>query len=376
MSVAPETMAIREAGTVRVLAVDVGTGTQDILLFDSEIELENCVQMVMPSPTASVASRIRRATAAGEGVLLAGVTMGGGPCAWAAEKHLRRGLPVYATPDAARTFDDDLSRVESMGVRIVDGEPPRDGVHRIEMRDLDYQAIVDALRRFGVEPELDAVAVAVFDHGAAPPGVSDRAFRFEYLAETVTRNDLAAFSYLRDEVPPRLTRMAAVAATAPAEVPLLVMDTGPAAVLGALEDPRVRAASSVVVANVGNFHTLAFHIEEGRILGIFEHHTGQLTGERLEGYLRKLGDGAITNDEVFADMGHGALVVGRPAARPELLAVVGPRRNLLRGGALRPYFAVPHGDMMLTGCFGLLRALARKRPEWAPAIEAALACGL
>jgi uncharacterized protein (DUF1786 family) len=54
---------------VRILAVDVGTGTQDILLFDSEKELENCVQMVMPSPTQLVASQIRQATAEGEGIL-------------------------------------------------------------------------------------------------------------------------------------------------------------------------------------------------------------------------------------------------------------------------------------------------------------------
>ena len=356
---------------MRVLAVDVGTGTQDILLFDDETEIENCVQMILPSPTMLVAREIRQATAAGEGVLLTGVTMGGGPCAWAAEDHLRRGLAVYATPDAARTFDDDLAKVERMGVRIVDGEDAPPGLHQIHLRDFDYEAIVAALRPFGVEPDLDVIAVAVFDHGAAPPDVSDRAFRFEYLAETVARNDLAAFAYLREDVPPRLTRMAAVAATAPADVPLLVMDTAPAAVLGALEDARVQAASSALVANVGNFHTLAFHLADGRVLGLFEHHTGELSRDKLEGYLRKLGDGTIQNAEVFADKGHGALVV-ESAVAPDLLAVVGPRRSLLAGSALRPYFAVPHGDMMLAGCFGLLRALARKRPDWAPAIETAL----
>ena len=34
--------------------------------------------------------------------------MGGGPCQWAAQAHPRAGLPVFATPDAARTFNDDL----------------------------------------------------------------------------------------------------------------------------------------------------------------------------------------------------------------------------------------------------------------------------
>jgi hypothetical protein len=45
---------------------------------------------------------------------------------------------------------------------------------------------------------------------------------------------------------------------------------------------------------------------------------------------------------------------------------------MLRGSALQPYFAVPHGDMMLAGCFGLLRAYAANYPEAAEAIEAAL----
>ena len=41
--------------------------------------------------------------------------MGGGPSAWAAEDHARAGLPIYATPDAARSFNDDLEAVASNG---------------------------------------------------------------------------------------------------------------------------------------------------------------------------------------------------------------------------------------------------------------------
>jgi hypothetical protein len=54
------------------------------------------------------------------------------------------------------------------------------------------------------------------------------------------------------------------------------------------------------------------------------------------------------------------------------LTVIGPRRALLAGSRLHPYLAVPHGDMMLAGCFGLLRALAARVPAFAPAIEAQL----
>ena len=358
---------------MRVLAVDVGTGTQDILLFDTEAELENCVQMILPSPTRIVAREVRAATAAGVGVHLTGVTMGGGPCAWALEDHLRRGLPVSATPDAARTLDDDLDGVRALGVTILpEGSPPPASHRAIALRDFDYDAIVAALAPFGVSPDPDYLAVAVFDHGAAPPGFSDRAFRFDYLAQTVARGDLAAFAYLREEIPSRLTRMAAVAATAPASMPLLVMDTAPAAILGALDDPRLRSARSAVVANLGNMHTLAFHLVDGRPTALFEHHTGELTRERLESYLRELADGTISNAVVFGDKGHGALVREMPIAPPEVFGIVGPRRRLLAGSSLAPRFVVPHGDMMLTGCFGLLRALASKRSHVAPEIRAAL----
>jgi len=43
---------------MRILAVDAGTGTQDILLFDSAGPVENSVKLVMPSATSIAAGRI------------------------------------------------------------------------------------------------------------------------------------------------------------------------------------------------------------------------------------------------------------------------------------------------------------------------------
>ena len=364
---------------MRILAVDVGTGTQDILLFDTDRGVENCFRMIMPSPTVLVAEQVRRATAAGEDILLTGVTMGGGPCHWAVNDHLAAGYRVFATPYAARTFNDVLEEVEASGITVVSEDEAaalRD-VRRIEMRDFYLDAIRQALRAFDVEPHVDAYAVAVFDHGNAPPGYSDRAFRFDYLrAHLDSAHGLAGFAFWAHEIPERFTRLQAVADSVAAQdgdAPLMVMDTGPAAVLGALEDPRVAQENPVIVTNVGNFHTLAFHLANGEIAGVFEHHTGELTREELVAYIRKLARGEITNEEVFADMGHGALVRFRPPREPALVAVTGPRRNKLRGTDLPIYLAVPHGDMMLAGCFGLVRAFAVKSPEHAEEIAAALA---
>src|ERR1700758_2376561 len=108
------------SAAIRILAIDVGTGTQDILLFESGKEIENCFKLVMPSPTVIVAERIKHATAIGQPIVLTGVTMGGGPCHWAARDHALAGYSVAVTEEAGRTFDDDLTMVERMGFEIID----------------------------------------------------------------------------------------------------------------------------------------------------------------------------------------------------------------------------------------------------------------
>src|SRR5579885_1693073 len=208
------------AETIRILAVDVGTGTQDILFFESGKTIENCFKLVMPSPTVIIAERIKRATERGQALVLTGVTMGGGPCHWAARDHALAGHAVAVTPEAARTFDDDLSMVEQMGFEIIDeaaaekrAQQP-DCVH-IELQDFDARAIITALRAFDVDPRVDALAIAAFDHGAAPPGVSDRRFRFDFIESTVKRNPVpSAFAYLAAQTPAALTRLRAIAISA------------------------------------------------------------------------------------------------------------------------------------------------------------------
>ena len=83
---------------MRILAIDMGTGTQDILLFDSNKPVENSVKMVLPSATEVAARRIRRAQAEGRPLLLVGTVAGGGPCAWAVEDFLKAGGQAFATP--------------------------------------------------------------------------------------------------------------------------------------------------------------------------------------------------------------------------------------------------------------------------------------
>jgi uncharacterized protein (DUF1786 family) len=382
---------------MRLLAVDVGTGTQDILLFDSDLEVENCFKLVMPSPTMIVARMVKAATRRGDPLLLTGVTMGGGPSTWATRDHARAGHPVYATPDAARSFNDDLDAVVAdMGLQIVSEDEAqalrgRDGICHVVLKDLDYASIARAFDSFGLdlarEHRVDGVAVAVFDHGNAPPGYSDRQFRFDYLVERLRERAaqgveggrlswFSTFAFPSARIPPVMTRMQAVAdayAGESVDAPLIVMDTAPAAVLGALLDPQVGRRERLIMVNVGNFHTLAFRLGPQRIEGIFEHHTGLVGQARLDDLIGALAGGTLTHAAVFGDQGHGALLDTREPMPLDLVGVTGPRRGLMRASRHRPYFAVPYGDMMIAGCFGLVRVCADLMPEWAGVILESLA---
>lgn len=367
---------------MRILAVDIGTGTQDIFLYDSRIDIENGFKLVVPSPTMMIHRRMKELTRQNRDVVLSGLTMGGGPSQWAVEGHIAAGNRVLATPDAARSFNDDLAVIGDIGIEVIGEEEVKalpDAVVRLELRDFDFAAIARALAQFDVSlADLAATAVAVFDHGNAPPDYSDRQFRFDYIEERLQVNSqLSTFAFRREEIPAIMTRLQAVAyAAGDIDAPLVVMDTAPAAVLGATYDPRVRQRERVVVANVGNFHTLAFRLGQEGVEGVFEHHTGMLEREKLERLLQALADGTLQHEAVFNDHGHGAFI-GRadPVAIVENgmgVVITGPRRAMMHGSRLQPYFATPFGDMMLTGCFGLLAAVAAVHPELAAPIRASL----
>ncbi|MFZ1238179.1 MAG: DUF1786 family protein, partial [Anaerolineae bacterium] len=114
---------------------------------------------------------------------------------------------------------------------------------------------------------------------------------------------------------------------------------------------------------------------DGQFVRLFEHHTGLLNQEGLTGWIERLADGSISHQEVFAGHGHGALVLDQAPVALDFVAVTGPRRAMLNGSRLPVYQAVPHGDQMMTGCFGLLRACADHFPNWRDEIVHALDTG-
>lgn len=326
-----------------LLAIDVGRGTQDILVYEPGRPIENSIKLVLPSPNVVVAEKIRQVTQARRPVFLNGFLMGGGANTGAIREHLAAGLPVYATPDAAATIHDDPERVRALGVEIRTS-PPADAV-TIHATDYMEPELRETFSLFGIDyPE--NIAVAVQDHGYSPHR-SNRIHRFELMRQQLDAGDWDIFSLVSDPPLADMTRMQAIRRQAPRA---LVTDTGPVAIIGALCDPQVRrmADAGVILVNAGNGHTLCFTLKGREIYGVFEHHTGSLDPEKLQHYIRRLADGTLTSEEVFDDGGHGAAI--RKPLSTRAIAVTGPNRLRLLPEA---YQAAPFGDMMLSGCFGL-----------------------
>jgi len=332
-----------------LMALDVGGGTQDLLVWRDGQPLENAVKMVMPSPTQVVAARIRAARERRRHVFLHGFLMGGGAMHKAVGQHLAAGLRVWATAEAAASLADDLARVRSQGVEIA-ASPPEEAV-AVFTTDLDLLALRQACALFEVSlpPRL---ALAVCDHGHSP-GFSNRKFRFQmwerFLAAGGRLGDL-----ITSQPDPSLTRFAALKEQAPGA---LVMDTAAAAAWGALEDPAVaeQARRGVCVVNVGNMHTVAFLVRGDRVLGVYEHHTGCLDTPTLASQVGRFVRGELSDAEVFAGQGHGcARLAEAPQGQDWPVALTGPQRRLAAGLGWR--VAAPFGDVMLSGCFGLVAA--------------------
>jgi uncharacterized protein (DUF1786 family) len=334
-----------------ILAVDIGGGTQDILLWQPGQLLENCFKLVMPAPTVLIARQIQRHTERQQAICLTGQTMGGGSNTRAVRQHLEAGLPVYALPEAALTLHDNLDVVKAMGVRMVTTAP--DGMVQICLRDLDLERLKAAFACFALELPA-SIAVAVQDHGFSPHQ-SNRLVRFRYWRQLLDQGG-ALREWVRLEPPPFMTRMSAQKKSCPRA---LVLDTGIAAILGALQDEQGREwqGSGLTVVNVGNFHTVAALVRDERVLGIYEHHTDLLDPQKLDRHLQAFRVGQLDHATVFADNGHGCAHARDFQTLPGDFAqvlVTGPKRRLL---SLPDYHqAAPYGDMMLSGCFGLLCA--------------------
>jgi uncharacterized protein (DUF1786 family) len=333
-----------------ILCLDIGSGTQDVLLHLPDREPENCPKFVLPAPARLVGQRIDALTKAGKPVYLHGANMGGG-FFHALSRHLKAGLPAASHPDAAASLSDNPERVTAMGVRLSESCPA--GYSPVHLADFDP----GFWRAFLALAELDypdLILAAAQDHGFHPEG-KNRAGRFKLWERLLGECAGDPDSLLHVRPPAVFTRLVGLqAATGGGPV----ADTGAAAILGALSDPEIEAKAhdtGALVLNMGNSHVLAALLRRDRIVGVYEQHTGVLTPEELLSDLTRFRQGHLPCEEVLDRYGHGCLTL---ESLPEIpIYVLGPKRGLLSGFDVR--FPCPGGDMMLAGCFGLLRAWRR-----------------
>jgi uncharacterized protein (DUF1786 family) len=102
-------------------------------------------------------------------------------------------------------------------------------------------------------------------------------------------------------------------------------------------------------------------VRDEELDGLFEHHTSKLDEEKLGNFVRAFAAGKLRGEDVFQDGGHGALPLSEPVdlGTIEILAT-GPNRGRFCHLGFPQLEASIHGDMMLSGCWGLLQGfLAR-----------------
>jgi uncharacterized protein (DUF1786 family) len=349
---------------LKAVSLDIGAGTVDFLLYDDNKHIENCTKMVLPSPQKFFAEKIRENTRIGLPVFLNGYTIGGGSLTGAIKIHIEKGHSAHMTSEAAYSIRNDLTEVKEMGVKIVDKKPMdfyRNSIFLDEIRLNTYESTLNSFSE--TIQDVDAVTISVKDHGAPPKGVSNRVFRIKKFKEILSENnDLNSFLFHEKQIPEYYYRMKSAVRASKAHLPdvdVYLMDTSISSLVGCLWDHRVHGRDHVLAVNIGNGHTIATVVSKNKVQGFFEHHTGRLTGDKLVRLMRKLCDGTLTHEEVFSDGGHGAAFFGDMPnfSMIDVIAVTGPRRDLLGGSGIKYLQATPGGDVMMTGTIGLIRSL-------------------
>jgi len=349
---------------MKILAIDIGAKTQDILLYDDSVTPENCIKLVLPSPMVIFKKEVVKVTG---DLFVKGDTIAGGMLSRALKEHAKKHR-VFMTKTAAYSIKEDINVVRSHGIEIVEDEDVINFERNfsgevISLKEINFELFKNILENFNEELNIDYVAVAVQDHGAAPKGVSDRKFRFKLFSKILEKSrDLESFAFKNP--PEHYFRMNSImsAIRRQTDVPAIVMDTSPDSVVGCLEDDRVDSKGPTLIVNIGNGHSIFMVISERKVDALMEHHTRCLENDpaKLESLVRRFADGNVTDDEIYNDGGNGAIIIKAPGfSNLKQIVVTGPHRNIFKKTNLCVHYATPAGDMMMTGPMGLVRCVKK-----------------
>ncbi|HID43422.1 MAG TPA: hypothetical protein EYP30_06580 [Archaeoglobaceae archaeon] len=334
---------------MNLFTLDIGSGTQDFLLYKSGENIRNCIKMILPSPPRIVAKKIRECTSKREDIFFTGYTMGGGANTRAVIEHIKAGSRAYAYEKPALTFSDNLDKVREMGIQILNS-PEEIDAEKIELRDVDSQFFNSLLEKFG--ERADVLLIAAQDHGFSLYE-SNRRFRFKMFERILKKEGkIQSFLFHSSEVPEEFNRMKSIVESIENEVnsDIYLIDTVFAAIAGCMLDAREFPA---LLINFGNSHTAGAVVDEdGFIHSLFEHHTGIMESKGKDGieeFLNQFLRGEISNEDVFNEGGHGAFI--RDVVDVKDSVVTGPNMHLSERRVAN--FA---GDVMITGNLGMIYA--------------------
>ena len=334
-----------------VLCLDIGHGTQDVLLARPGVAVENWPSFVLPSPAMAVSRRLRELALLKKDVWLYGSTMGDGFLS-AAGALSESGCRVFAERSAGEVLLG--CRAGASGIALCD-ERPSSAVP-VQMTDFSAQGWETILRSAGLP--LPHLVLACVEDCAHAKDAAGRTARMEHFTKLLAESP-DPVSWIMEKAPAESTRLFALQKAAGGPV----CDTAAAAVLGAMLYQNVRTRScrqGVTFVNVGNRHIVAALLYRGRVHGIYEHHTEMRTREELLADLAEFRRCFLPTEAVQASGGHGTAYgpICEEAGGYNPTFVGGPMRSLLAGYGQE---TAPFGSMRLAGPLGMLYGYITKQ---------------
>lgn len=352
-----------------ILCIDIGKGTEDILVYSKSHSIENSIQMIVPSTAQLLATQINQTK--DRPIRITGELMAGEP--WNKSVYsITETQPnkVIMTKTAARSLRYVLNQVRAKGVKIVDDSEIDDYEGPlITIGDINWTRISALLKNSGIRnEEITKVLICCQDHGEPEdPKQSTRDFRMKTVYKNLeNRGRMEDLLFSVDEIPQELPRLRSVAQSALKVLThlnrsdIFVMDSSPAVILGVAS----YKTGFELVVNVGNGHTLAVILKNKTIESIYEIHTGGINLENFAENIRRLAKGDLSHEEALKSGGHGVYIRNETMMNTSdinslfPMTVIGPNRDKIK--SLDVKYVNPGGSMMMAGPIGLLRAYYHK----------------
>ncbi len=368
-----------------ILTIDIGKGTEDVMLFQEDTRFENSLQLVYPSMAQLLAQKMMSDNS--NLILIDGDTIAGEP--WHKEIYrIAKTRKVIMTEQAARSLKYNLNRVRSKNIKIISDDDFHEMLNKYTINNLDYyNKLSDDVsyyklsdiywKRLLINLELsnisimniENVIICCQDHGE-PENIdrSVRDFRIEEIYGKLQNNGLLEDLLVKgNKISKYLPRHRAVIGSAEyifqhlSTDNFFVMDSSPAVILGAIYALQSMNIERKIILNLGNGHTLVVYVEHDKVMMIYEVHTSGVDADKIITQIRDLLSGRLTHEKVLNSGGHGVFINAHFEYLNELeldellshkLFVLGPNRKILdRVDNIE--FVHPAGSMMMAGPVGL-----------------------